>query len=122
MLHLNKHNNMNFLTTQNKNEAVVKTNVEKPDASNASELKAELVLLNKNGVNNIVIDLSATKYCDSSGLSSILTANRLCKDTNGRFVLCGLQDNVSKLIQIAQLDKVLSITENEAQAIEVIHQ
>jgi anti-sigma B factor antagonist len=122
MLHLNKHNNMNFLTTQNKNEAVVKTNVEKLDASNASELKAELVLLNKNGVNNIVIDLSATKYCDSSGLSSILTANRLCKDTNGRFVLCGLQDNVSKLIQIAQLDKVLSITENEAQAIEVIHQ
>jgi anti-sigma B factor antagonist len=122
MLHLNKHNNMNFQTTQNKNEAVVKTNVEKLDASNASELKAELVLLNKNGVNNIVIDLSATKYCDSSGLSSILTANRLCKDTNGRFVLCGLQDNVSKLIQIAQLDKVLSITENEAQAIEVIHQ
>lgn len=122
MLHLNKHNNMNFLTTQNKNEAVVKTNVEKLDASNASELKAELVLLNKNGVNNIVIDLSATKYCDSSDLSSILTANRLCKDTNGRFVLCGLQDNVSKLIQIAQLDKVLSITENEAQAIEVIHQ
>jgi anti-sigma B factor antagonist len=122
MLHLNKHNKMNFLTTQNKNEAVVKTNVEKLDASNASELKAELVLLNKNGVNNIVIDLSATKYCDSSGLSSILTANRLCKDTNGRFVLCGLQDNVSKLIQIAQLDKVLSITENEAQAIEVMHQ
>jgi anti-anti-sigma factor len=113
---------MNFLTTQNKNEAVVKTNVEKLDASNASELKAELVLLNKNGVNNIVIDLSATKYCDSSGLSSILTANRLCKDTNGRFVLCGLQDNVSKLIQIAQLDKVLSITENEAQAIEVMQQ
>ena len=62
MLHLNKHNKMNFLTTQNKNEAVVKTNVEKLDASNASELKAELVLLNKNGVNNIVIDLSATKY------------------------------------------------------------
>lgn len=122
MLHLNKHNKMNFLTTQNKNEAVVKTNVEKLDASNAPELKAELVLLNKNGVNNIVIDLSATKYCDSSGLSSILTANRLCKDTNGRFVLCGLQDNVSKLIQIAQLDKVLSITENEAQAIEVMHQ
>lgn len=122
MLHLNKHNKMNFLTTQNKNEAVVKTNVEKLDASNASELKAELVLLNKNGVNNIVIDLSSTKYCDSSGLSSILTANRLCKDTNGRFVLCGLQDNVSKLIQIAQLDKVLSITDNQAQAIEVIHQ
>jgi anti-sigma B factor antagonist len=73
-------------------------------------------------VNNIVIDLSKTKYCDSSGLSAVLTANRLCKDTNGTFVLCGLQDNVRKLVEIAQLDKVLSITDNEAQALELIHQ
>lgn len=113
---------MNFETTQNKNEAVVKTNVDKLDASNAPELKAELLLLNKNGVNKIVIDLSSTKYCDSSGLSAILTANRLCKDTNGHFVLCGLQENVFKLIQIAQLDKVLSISENQKEALDVIHQ
>jgi anti-anti-sigma factor len=104
---------MNFETTQTKNEAVVKTNVEKLDASNAPELKAELVLLNKNGVNNIIIDMTATKYCDSSGLSAVLTANRLCKDTNGRFVLCGLQENVFKLIQIAQLDRVLSISADQ---------
>lgn len=112
---------MNFQTIQDKNHAVVKTLVEKLDASNAPELKAELVLLNKNGVNNIVIDLSSTKYCDSSGLSAILTANRLCKDTNGKFALCGLKENVSKLIQIAQLDKVLSIYENQKEALEVIH-
>jgi anti-anti-sigma factor len=112
---------MNFESTQNKNEAVVKTNVDKLDASNAPELKAELLLLNKNGVNNIVIDMSATKYCDSSGLSAILTANRLCKDTNGKFVLCGLQDNVTKLIQISQLDKVLSISSSQKEALEVIH-
>ena len=118
---MNKQNIMNFESTQNKNEAVVKTNVDKLDASNAPELKAELLLLNKNGVNNIVIDMSATKYCDSSGLSAILTANRLCKDTNGKFVLCGLQDNVTKLIQIAQLDKVLSISSSQKEALEVIH-
>lgn len=121
MLHLNKQNTMNFESTQNKNEAVVKTNVDKLDASNAPELKAELLLLNKNGVNNIVIDMSATKYCDSSGLSAILTANRLCKDTNGKFVLCGLQDNVTKLIHISQLDKVLSISSSQKEALEVIH-
>jgi anti-anti-sigma factor len=113
---------MNFETIQNKNEAVVKTYIDKLDASNASELKAELVLLNKNGVNNIVIDMSATKYCDSSGLSAILTANRLCKDTNGRFVLCGLQENVFKLIQIAQLDKVLAISSDQNEALVLIHQ
>ena len=120
MLHLNKQNTMNFESTQNKNEAVVKTNVDKLDASNASELKAELLLLNKNGVNNIVIDLSATKYCDSSGLSAILLGNRLCKDTNGKFILCGLQPSVFKVIQIAQLDKVFLIADNKEEASKLI--
>jgi anti-anti-sigma factor len=71
-------------------------------------------------VNNVVIDMTQTKYCDSSGLSAILMANRLCKDTNGHFVLCGLQENVYKLIQIAQLDKVLLITEDQNAALEAI--
>ncbi|MEN9400673.1 MAG: hypothetical protein RL632_1776 [Bacteroidota bacterium] len=113
---------MNFETTQNKNEAVVKTKVEKLDASNASELKSELLVLNKNGVNNMVLDMSETRYCDSSGLSAILSANRLCRDTNGRFALCGLNENVMKLIQIAQLDRVLTITNDQASAMEALRQ
>ena len=111
---------MDFLVNQEKDTAVVKTNVERLNASNASELKAELVMLNKNGVNNIVIDMSSTKYCDSSGLSAILVANRMCKDTNGKFVLCGLTDNVQKLIEIAQLDKVLNITSTDSEALATI--
>lgn len=100
---------MNFTVTTENNFTVLTSNVEKLDASNASDLKSELVLLNKKGVNSMVINLSSTKYCDSSGLSAILVANRLCKDTNGKFILCGLQPNVSKMISISQLDKVLTI-------------
>lgn len=111
---------MDFTIQQDNGTAVVKVNVDKLNASNASGLKAELVLLNKNNVNNIVIDMSSCKYCDSSGLSAILVANRLCKDTNGKFVLCGLQSNVQKLIEIAQLDKVLTITSSEKEALELI--
>lgn len=111
---------MDFIVNQDNGTAVVKTNVERLNASNASELKAELVMLNKNNVNNIVIDMSKTKYCDSSGLSAILVANRLCKDTNGKFALCGLQTNVQKLIEIAQLDRVLNIADSEADALAII--
>ena len=90
----------------------VHVGVEKLDASNAGTLKSELIVLNKNGVNSIVMDFSSTKYCDSSGLSAVLTANRLCKETSGKFILCGLNSTVGKLIEIAQLDKVLTITNN----------
>lgn len=110
---------MNFIIAQDTNFAVIQSSVEKLDASNASELKNELLVLNKKGVNSIILDLSKSRYCDSSGLSAILTANRLCKDTNGQFILCGLQENVAKMIRIAQLDKVLNISEtlDEAKAV-----
>jgi anti-anti-sigma factor len=108
---------MDFSVNQDNGTAVVQVNVERLNAGNASDLKAELVLLNKNSVNNIVIDMSKTKYCDSSGLSAILVANRLCKDTNGQFVLSGLQPNVQKLIEIAQLDRVLSIEGTKEEAL-----
>lgn len=111
---------MDFIITQEEGLAIVKTNVERLNATNAPDLKAELVAINKNNINNIIIDLSKTKYCDSSGLSAILVANRLCKDTNGRFVISGLQPNVLKMIQIAQLDRVLTIEEDVKQAMESI--
>ncbi len=111
---------MDFIINQNNSTATITTNVEKLNAANAPELKAELLILSKKNVNNIVIDLSNTKYCDSSGLSAILIANRMCKDRNGKFVLCGLQANVLKMIQIAQLDKVLTIVETEKEALALI--
>ncbi|GAB5417869.1 MAG: hypothetical protein Crog4KO_23830 [Crocinitomicaceae bacterium] len=111
---------MDFSVTQENRTSIIQVNVERLNASNASGLKAELALLSKSSINNIIIDMSTTKYCDSSGLSVLLLANRLCKDTNGTFILCGLQDNVQKLISIAQLDKVLNIAENKEAAISQI--
>jgi anti-anti-sigma factor len=111
---------MDFSVEQDNGTATIQVNVERLNASNASGLKAELALLNKSSINNIIIDMSNTKYCDSSGLSALLLANRLCKDTNGKFVLCGLQDNVAKLISIAQLDKVLLIAKTKEDALKSI--
>ncbi len=100
---------MNFTKDTKGNYTVIQSNVEKLDATNASELKSELVLLNKNAVNSIILDLNKTKYCDSSGLSAILIGNRLCKDSGGVFAISGLQANVEKMVKISQLDKVLNI-------------
>jgi anti-sigma B factor antagonist len=108
---------MNFETNIDQYGATISSHVERLNVQNASELKAELVLLNNKGINNIIVDLTETKYCDSSGLSSLLMGNRLCKDTNGRFVLCGMQDNVMKMVKIAQLDKVLLLEETHVGAI-----
>lgn len=101
---------MNFEVIEGEKYTLLKSKVEKLDTNYAPELKSELVLINKNGIRNIIIDLSDTRYCDSSGLSAILVANRLCKGAEGTFVLTGLQDPVMKLVTISQLHTVLNIT------------
>ncbi len=111
---------MEFEIIQHSNGSVVLSKASKLTALNADELKEAFQTLNKNNVNSIVFDLTETKYCDSSGLSAILLGNRLCKDTNGHFILCGLQPAVLKVIQIAQLDKVFQITENQETALNTL--
>lgn len=66
---------MNFSIEQRDNVAILKSHVEKLDALQAPDLKAQLVLLGKSGTTNIVLDLSETRYCDSSGLSAVLVGN-----------------------------------------------
>jgi anti-anti-sigma factor len=112
---------MNFEIEQRDKVTIVKSKVEKLDALQAPELKSELVLVNKGGAKNIVLDLTDTRYCDSSGLSAVLVANRLCRDSNGSFVLCGLQPTVEKLITISQLDAVLKITPTVNEAVDLVY-
>ena len=95
---------------------LVKINAEKLDTHVAPTLKSELVLVSGNGEKNIIMDLSSCRYCDSSGLSAILVANRLCKNSDGKFILTGLQEAVERLISISQLDSVINITYTIEQA------
>lgn len=86
----------------------------------APDLKAELVILKDANVKNIIFDMSKCLYCDSSGLSVILVANRICKENDGCLVVCGLSSAVSKLIDISQLTSVLNITPTLAEAVDYI--
>ncbi|HHZ82044.1 MAG TPA: anti-sigma factor antagonist [Flavobacteriales bacterium] len=112
---------MNFSIEQRDNVAILKSHVEKLDALQAPDLKAQLVLLGKSGTTNIVLDLSETRYCDSSGLSAVLVGKRLCTDVEGSFVLCGLQPSVEKLISIAQLHRVLNIVPTINEAVDMVY-
>lgn len=86
----------------------------------APKLKSELVILSNEGVENLIFDLSNVKFVDSSGLSAILTANRLWNRL-GSFVLTGLEHpNVKKLIEISRLDSVLTIIPTVSESIDYI--
>lgn len=111
---------MNYEISKQDTHTLIKLNVEKLDSQFAPELKSLVVMANKSGEKNLILDMSATRYCDSSGLSAILVANRLCRDSEGAMVICSLQDPVMKLISISQLHNVLHITPSLKEAVELI--
>ncbi len=81
----------------------------KLDSLLAPVIKSEFIIFRNEGVKNLVLDLSGVKFVDSSGLSAILTANRLWKDF-GSFIITGVDHpSVKKLIEISRLDTVLTI-------------
>jgi anti-anti-sigma factor len=86
----------------------------------APDLKNEFQQLIDAGHRNIVLDVSAVKYSDSTGLSAILVGNRLCRNAGGMFVLCGVHDMVEKLIALSKLDTLLQIVPTPGEAIDVI--
>jgi anti-sigma B factor antagonist len=111
---------MNYSIVHKEKIVIISTESEKLIAANAPELKTEFVNLNKEGHKNIIVDMSKTRYCDSSGLSALLVGNRLCKASNGSFLLCNLQDMVVKLLGISKLNTIINSTPTLNEAMEYI--
>ncbi len=111
---------MKFSIEHKEKCSVLRLEEEKLDASISPELKTEFVNLISREVRNIILDLGRVKYADSSGLSSILTANRLCDEKGGMFALAALNDHVLKLIKISQLDTVLNLVPTVEEAVDAV--
>jgi anti-anti-sigma factor len=86
----------------------------------APDLKSELVVIVENGEKNILIDLTDCNYCDSSGMSALLLGNRLCNETNGKFVLYGVSQQIGEMIDLAGFDSILIIAEDKSAAEEYL--
>ncbi|HSZ26029.1 MAG TPA: STAS domain-containing protein [Cytophagaceae bacterium] len=111
---------MKYSIEKSEKHTLFQLNEEKLTSIVAPELKSELVKLNAEGVKNIILDLSAVKYTDSSGLSSILVGNRLCENEKGLFVIASPTEHVLKLIKISQLDSVLTILPTVEESIDAV--
>ncbi len=111
---------MKFSVDKHEKYVLIKLDEPKLNTLVSPQLKSELILTNTEGQRNIILDMSEVKYVDSSGLSSILVGHRLCKNSEGTFVLTGLSDAVSRLLAISQLDNIITVVPKVEEAIDII--
>lgn len=102
---------MNFDIEKNGTSVTLRLKERKLDSSVSPELKGEFLILCKPKVEKLTVDLKDVEFCDSSGLSALLIADRKMKEHGGKVVLRNVHKKVVSLIKISMLDRVFEIHE-----------
>jgi anti-sigma B factor antagonist len=111
---------MKYTLDKNDKYSIFRLDEENLNSILAPDLKSEFVFFRNEGVKNLIFDMANVKYVDSSGLSAILTANRLWKDY-GVFAVTGAKSPaVRKLIEISRLETILTLIPTTEEAVDYI--
>lgn len=111
---------MKYTADKQENYCVITIEEENINSLLAPHLKSEFVIIKNEGAKNLILNLEKVQFVDSSGLSAILTANRLWSD-GGSFIVTGVQnENVKKLISISRLDTVLTIIPTVSESVDYL--
>lgn len=65
---------------------------------------------------DVVVDMSAVGYIDSSGVASLIEAYQSAKSAGSRFGLVGVTGAALRVLQLAHLEKVFPIYDSVADA------
>lgn len=109
---------MKYNITKGEKYTIFKIEEDRLDAVVSPEVKSHMIIFKSEGIRNIILDLQEVKYADSSGLSAILTANRVCKEQNGILLLSNVSEQVQKLMEITQLHRVIELIATNEEAID----
>jgi anti-sigma B factor antagonist len=78
------------------------------DAKAASEVRQLLQQVLDFGYHNLLIDMSAVTFMDSSGLGVLISALRKCRAAGGNLSLCCVPESVSLVLSLTSMEKVLT--------------
>lgn len=65
----------------------------------------------------LLLDLQDVSFMDSSGLATLVETLKLSRDRNIPFKLTGLQERVKSVFEIARLDQLFDIFNNQEEAL-----
>lgn len=98
---------MQYNTSENAGYKVLELNGE-VDLHYSPQARKQILDLLNDG-NDLLVDLSAVDYIDSSGVASLVEGYQLSKTENLKFALVGVSDAAMQVLQLARLDKVFPI-------------
>lgn len=112
---------MNLEIDQKEGYVVLTPGSARLDSTAAPELKSNIIVMgNAVETGDLIIDLHNVDFADSSGLSALLMAFRLYRDTERTLILSGLNERIEKLLEISRLTDSFTITTDLDEAVYLI--
>ena len=105
------------ISEDRKVDAVILALSGKLDATSAKTFEDKILSLINSGAQRLVVDLSQLDYISSSGLRVFLLAAKRLQPTAGKFALCGMQDHIRQVFDLAGFSSILSIYGSRAEAV-----
>lgn len=90
------------------------------DLYSSPRLRDALMAAIKANGPSVLVNMSGVAYIDSSGIATLVEGLQLSQQTKTPFGLFGLRHNARSVLELARLDKVFTIFENETVALQKI--
>lgn len=90
------------------------------DFHSSPELRTEFVKLVDTQTPKILVDLKKVNYIDSSGLATFVELFQKMKRYSGKLILFNLSQGVRSVFEIAKLDSIFRLANNEKEALALI--
>lgn len=87
------------------------------DLSKSNTLRSSLHEVVNSTSNQIIIDLHAVPYMDSSGVATLIEALQLAKKSGKELSLCNITEGVQSIIELSRLDMIFAIFESRESAL-----
>lgn len=89
------------------------------DLNASPVLRQELKRISTARPQRLIVNLAGVPYMDSSGVATLVEAMQMARKNSTRLVLCGMQDKVRSIFEIARLDTVFTIVADVEAALNV---
>ena len=92
------------------------------DLFTAPALKDALTDAIEANVDRIVVDLTETRFLDSTGLGVLIGALKRLRARDGRLTIVNVDESIAKTFEITSLDQILTICATRDEAIAALDQ
>jgi anti-sigma B factor antagonist len=90
------------------------------DIFTAPDLKRTIALAIEDGAHRLVVDLTQTRFLDSTALGVLIGAVKRLRPLDGRMAIVNTEPSTAKTFQITGLDRIFTIVPTRDEAVSAV--